>query len=183
MVFHSRKLVFPLLHHYLCRSKFCARDSTAGTERLSIATCNIEGVKSNTVYFQKLCKDYDFVCVQEHWLWDFQKHEMQSLSLNKDFHIRCYDSTEPLTGFRLPRGQGGVSILWPTYLSSRVKKLEDGNERIIGIELSGTEKLCIINVYLPTNNPSVNSHIEYAECLDILDNMISKFRCSHKLVL
>ena len=53
----------------------------------------------------------------------------------------------------------------------------------MGLSYPGTEKLCTINVYLPTNNPSVNSHIEYAECLDILDNMISKFRCSHKLVL
>ena len=114
-------------------------------------------------------------------MWDFQKHEMQSLSVNKDFHMRCYDSIEPLTGFRLPRGQGGVSILWPTHLPSKVKKLDDGNEGIIGIELLGTNKMCIINVYLPTNNASVNSYIEYGECLDILDNMISKFRNSHKV--
>ena len=139
----------PIKHNPPARTN--PRHNATGTEGLSIASCNIEGVKSNTVYFQKLCKNYDIVCVQEHWLWDFQKHEMQSLSVNKDFHIRCYDSIEPLTGFRLPRGQGGVSILWPTHLSSKVKKLDDGNERIIGIELLGIDKMCIItSIYLQT---------------------------------
>ena len=115
-------------------------------------------------------------------MWDFQKHEIQTLAGNKDFYIRCADFTQPLSGFRLPRGQGGVSILWPTHWSSKVKKLGEGNERMIGIELSGTDKICIINVYLPTNNPSLNSHIDYAKCLDVLDRMISKFRNSNKII-
>ena len=67
--------------------------------------------------------------------------------------------------------------------SSKVKKLSEGNERIIAIELLGTVKLCIINVYLPTNNSSTDSHLEYTECLDILHDMISKYRQSHKLII
>ena len=94
-------------------------------------------------------------------------HELQNLALDKDSFSRCADHYEPLTGFSLPRGHGGVSILWPSSWSSRVKKVDEGNERIIVIELSGEPKLHIINVYLPTNNTSVNSHIEYAECLDV----------------
>ena len=121
--------------------------------------------------------------MQEHWLWDFQKHEIQSFAADKDFYIKCHDSTEPLTGFNLPRGQKGEAILWTSYLSSKVKKLDCGNERIICVELSGNDKICIINVYLPTNNSSVNSHIDYAECLDVLDNIISKHRNSHKVTL
>ena len=28
-------------------------------------------------------------------------------------HIRCHDLLEPLSGIKLPRGSGGVAILWP----------------------------------------------------------------------
>ena len=105
------------------------------------------------------------------------------MAINKDSCIRCADFKEPLSGFRLPRGQGGVLILWPVQWSSKVKKMNEGNERVIGIETSGKDKLCIINVYLPTNNSSVNSNVEYTECLHILDNMINKYRNSHKIVL
>ena len=116
-------------------------------------------------------------------MWECQKHELQTLALDKDTYSRCSDQSEPLTGFSLPRGHGGVSILWPSTWSSRVKKVNEGNERIIAIELSGETQLCIINVYLPTNNTSVNSHIEYAECLDIIDNIITKYRNTHKVIL
>lgn len=66
----------------------------------------------------------------------------------KDFIIRCADYIEPLSGFKLPRGRGGVSILWLIQWSSRVKKLTEGNERIVCIELIGSEKLCFISTYI-----------------------------------
>ena len=81
------------------------------------------------------------------------------------------------------RGKGGVSLLWPSMWSSKTKKISEGNERIIAIELTGKNKLCIINGYLPTKNSSANSHIEHSECLDILDSIISKYKSSHKVVL
>ena len=73
--------------------------------------------------------------------------------------------------------------MWPIQWRSRVKKLEVGNERIVAIELSTNIKLCLISVYLPTNNPSVNSHLEYNECLDILHDIIMKYRPSHKIFI
>ena len=39
------------------------------------------------------------------------------------------------------------------------------------------------SVYLPTNTSSTDSHLEYTECLDILHDMISKYRQSHKLII
>ena len=73
-----------------------------------------------------------------------------------------------LVPFKSPRGQGGEAILYSSYLSSKVKKLDCDNEIIICVKFSGIDHICIINVYLPTKNSSVNSHIDYAECLDIL---------------
>ena len=67
----------------------------------------------------------NIVCIQEHWMWEYQKHELQDLALDKDSFTRCSDYSEALTGFSLPRGHGRVSILW----SSKVKKLSEGYER------------------------------------------------------
>ena len=85
---------------------------------LSILSSNIEGVKTNIAYFQKLCKTFDIVCIQEHWLWEFQSHEISKLGAEKDFIIRCSDYLDPISGVNLPRGKGGVCILWPKAWSS-----------------------------------------------------------------
>ena len=109
-------------------------------------------------------------------------HELGDLSINKDYHVRCSDQNEPISGFKLLRKRR-CSYFWPKLWSSRMKKLSDGNERIIAIEIQGQVKICLINVYMPTNNSSVYSHLEYTECLDILHNMISKFRQTHKMIV
>jgi hypothetical protein len=88
--------------------------------------------------------------------------------------VRCHDTYEPLSGFKLPRGQAGVSISWPSDWSGKVKQLLDGNERIIAIT---KVNICIINAYLPTHG--TNSSEEYRECLDIIHNIIQKYRESH----
>ena len=142
-------------------------------------------MKSNVAYFQKLCKAFNIVCIQEHWLWEFQSQEISNLSSEKDFIIHCSDYLEPITGDRLPRGKGGVCILWPKEWSSKVKRLNDGNERVVAVEVTCNrqDKLCLINTYMPTNNSSVNSHLEYRECLDTIHNMLIKYRQSHKIIL
>ena len=56
-------------------------------------------------------------------MWECQLHELQNLASDKDCFSRCADHYEPLTGFSLLRVHGGVSILWPSSWSSRVKKL------------------------------------------------------------
>lgn len=35
---------------------------------IKLATCNIEGVRSNTPFLQTLCEQNDIICLQEHWL-------------------------------------------------------------------------------------------------------------------
>ena len=110
-------------------------------------------------------------------------HELGDLSINKDYHVRCSDQNEPISEFKLPREKGGLAIFWLNLWSSRIKKLSDGNERIIAFEIQGQVKICLINVYMTTINSSVNSHLEYTECLDILHNMISKFRQTHKMIV
>ena len=108
---------------------------------------------------------------------------MTCLVSEKDTFIRSSDYTDALVGFNLPRGQGGVCIVWPRQCSSKVKRLTEGNERIIAVEIKGQENIYIVNIYMPTNNSSTNSHLEYSECLYILHGIVMKYRQTHKIVI
>ena len=53
---------------------------------------------------------------------------IQTVLPNMASHIRCHDHLEPLSGIKLPRGRGGVAILWPDMWSSRIRHLDEGSE-------------------------------------------------------
>ena len=75
-------------------------------------TCNIERVKANKLYLQKLCQDKDIVCLQKHWLWDFDKQWLKNEIMEFEPFVRCHDSNDNISNFNVPRGRAGVAILW-----------------------------------------------------------------------
>ncbi|MES9903493.1 MAG: reverse transcriptase domain-containing protein [Sedimenticola sp.] len=153
------------------------------TQKLSIITCNIEGCKTNANYLQSLDTDNSILCLQEHFLWDFEKHELDNILPTMDNHTRCHDSSNPVSAFKLPKGRAGVSILWPKRLSNITRKLDVGNERIVAVTMAASVNLCIVNAYLPTHNQSEKSHEEYHECLDILHDIFQQYESTHKIVI
>ena len=96
-------------------------------------------------------------------------------------HIRCHDYLEPISGIKLPRGRGEVAILWPEMWSSKVKRLEKGNERIIAVTIAASRPICLINDYLPTQD--TGSQVEYSECLDIIHPLFAKFQGTYDVIL
>ena len=60
-------------------------------------------------------------------------------------------------------------------------KLDVGNERVIAIEVNLDIRLCIINVYMPTNKS--DSEFGYRECLDVIHDKIRRYESSHTIVL
>jgi exonuclease III len=93
------------------------------------------------------------------------------------------DTYDQISPFNLPRGKGGVAIAWPQALSSKVTRLSEGNTRVMGILIAINPKVCVIGTYMPTNNPSVNSSIEYAECLDIIQHMVMTYKETHEIII
>lgn len=92
------------------------------------------------------------------------------------------DCNEPISNFQVPRGRGGVAIMWPREWDKYIKKLNNGNERIIAAEIQTKNKpICLINVYLPTK--MVNSDNQYQENLDILQTMLDKYVDSHTIII
>ncbi|CAC5406055.1 unnamed protein product [Mytilus coruscus] len=129
------------------------RNTQQSSQRLNIITCNIEGVKGNSAYLSDLSKEQDIICLQEHWLWSF---ELQKLDEKLTDYIkvfgRSHDCNEPITNYKIPRGRAGVAIVWPKKFDKVISKLDDGNERIIAIEIMSVPKpTCLINAYMPTN--------------------------------
>ena len=144
-------------------------------------TCNIEGAVSNKSYLQKLCSENHITCIQEHWLWEFQKGWLDE-NLDK-FHVfaRCHDSNDKIQNFNIPRGRAGVAIIWQDLISDKVSPLDVGNERVIAIEVNADRKLCIINAYMPTNKSG--SDYCYRECLDTIHDIIQRYESSHMIIL
>ena len=88
-----------------------------------------------------------------------------------------------ISNFQAPRDKGGVAIVWPKEWSSKIVALDEGNERIIAIEMQcSEERLCVVNGYMPTLNLT-KSKTEYQEHIDILYSIISKYKDSHKILL
>ena len=77
------------------------------TSAISIATINIENVKTNRYYFEHLLARYDILCVQEHWLARFESHELSSSHCAA---IKCFDDDDPILPTHKPKGQAGVAI-------------------------------------------------------------------------
>ena len=49
------------------------------TTMLNIVTFNMEGAKSNALFTRKALASADLVCLQEHWLYSFEKSKLEDL--------------------------------------------------------------------------------------------------------
>lgn len=76
-----------------------------------------------------------------------------------------------------------MAIAWPQSLSSKVTRLSEGNARVMGILIAINPKICVIGTYMQTNNPSVNSSIEYADFLDIIQHMAMTYEETHEIII
>ena len=95
---NMKKIVFSHSSTETQLSRSSDKHGAETSRGITIATCNIEGVKTNAPFLQFLCDTFDIVFLQEHWLWEFQKHELSFLTKNKDNFTRCSDASDPLSG-------------------------------------------------------------------------------------
>lgn len=142
-------------------------------DELNIVSLNVEGIKGNSAYLHTLLQRDNIVCLQEHWLWEFESGGLDRMFPGYDSAIRCNDTfEEKISNLLIPRGKGGVCTLWHSSLTPFIKRLDVGNERIQAIQLSlKPSKVIVINVYMPTLE--TNSYRQYQECLDIISSIMS----------
>ena len=107
------------------------------------------------------------------------------LSANYEYHIKCYDQDNPEPPTYLPRGEGGVVIIWPKHLSHFIKRLPDGSERIVAIRFepeAREDALTIINAYFPCRG-STHFIADFPAILDQIQELICKFNEDSTVVL
>ncbi|CAC5411268.1 unnamed protein product [Mytilus coruscus] len=67
--------------------------------------------KGNSFYLNTLEMASDIICIQEHWLYEFQKQVLGHMLPNMDMHIRCSDTNEENDNFKLLRAPFFLHIL------------------------------------------------------------------------
>jgi len=135
-----------------------------------VTSFNVENGRNNSHYVIKDLKDSDILLLQETWLFqcEIQAGILKKIYTEYDSYARGVDIDNPIPPTSIPRGYGGIAILWKKELTPIVSKKSNGNNRIICIEI----KNCyIINVYFPSGNDrtSVEAHLE---CMDILESIV-----------
>ena len=79
---------------------------------MNISTFNIENIKTNQTPLQQLLKSSHIICLQEHWLLDFEQNYIHDTMDTHDYSIKCVDMNDPYTPKLRPRGHAGVATLW-----------------------------------------------------------------------
>ena len=126
---------------------------------------------------------HHIVLLQEHWLFQFQLNLLGEINPDIKFVGKAVDMNDNIQPSHVPRGFGGVAVLWKKECDHIIKNIDDGNERIQGIELlDNLEKpLLILSVYLPTKG--CHDLDTFKDCVDQLHVIVQKYNQTHDILI
>ena len=113
---------------------------------LKLASYNCKNIRTSSQTVHNLLKDNYFVFIQEHWLFQCNLHRLNQVSDDICFAAKSVDFLNPIEPIQMPRGFGGVAILWKNIIDKQVLRLEDGNERIQCVEYTTSTSAKIYSV-------------------------------------
>ena len=149
---------------------------------LRIGTFNVQNVKSNSLYLQKLLKEVDILCIQEHWLYCNEKQQLSKIDPNFVCAAKSVDDNDSDLHRIIGRGYGGVAILWRKSIDEKLRIIPDGGSRIQALLLEQeNQPICILNVYMPSD--SKNANTEYKDTLSEIDEIMSKYGQTHNIII
>ena len=149
---------------------------------ISIATLNTSGIKSNATYVQQLTEAHTIVCLQEHWLHNYENSIVSKLLPNSSYSIKCHDDDESEPPSHRKRGVAGVITLWPKKLDPYITPLPDGGTRMVVIQIRAKQNpITIINTYMPAEG-SHDRTCTYDEVLDEVQVVAEKYKAVGSIV-
>ena len=87
--------------------------------------------------------------LQEHWLYDFEKSELQSFLPGFRCLVRCVGEMDPISQLQRARGMAGIAIYYRDNLSKTIEEKPDGSPRIATVKINATfTPIILIGVYL-----------------------------------
>ncbi len=114
------------------------------------------------------------VCIQEHWLYNYEAQTINDLFPSYDVAIKCSDDDDPLPPTYKPRGFAGVAVMWHKDISPAIKVLPDGGNRLIAIQCeTDAGPLTLINTYMPTEGTK-DATTSYQAVLDEVMAVITR---------
>ena len=140
---------------------------------MKICSYNCKNIKTSGLAINELFeKDYQILLIQEHWLFQFQIQLLGEIGENICYAGKGVDLNDPIQPVQLPRGHGGVAILWNKTLDKFITSLPDGGERIQCIQFKDQhypKPVLIVSAYFPTGG--VDSDDQYMDCLVQLEQI------------
>jgi hypothetical protein len=149
-------------------------DQTEPHASISIASINIENAKTNKIYLDHLILSTDIVCIQEHWLANYEADTLPDSDQHKAF-TKCYDDPSPLPPTHRPRGSAGISIIWKNSIDSAITIIPDGSNRLQVIQIATDQQpVTLINTYMPAEG-TLDQSTSYASLLDEVYEITHKY--------
>lgn len=90
---------------------------------LNILDFNCKNILTCGPFFKEVVKQLDICLVQEHWLFDCQLHLLNEHETLLTGIGKAVDSNDPIPPTQMPRGYGGMAIMWKKYLDPSITPL------------------------------------------------------------
>lgn len=130
---------------------------------VAIKSLNIHGFNQSEHYMKHLLHSTDILCIQEHWLADYDFYKL--MNINNNFNVICSSPMDNVIGKCIMRGRpyGGLAIFVNNNKFSNISVLYK-EDRYIAIIVNN---VLIINVYLPCNDVDLATDVlsNIANCI------------------
>ncbi|MEW8547754.1 MAG: reverse transcriptase family protein, partial [Candidatus Thiodiazotropha sp.] len=144
-------------------------------------TYNCKNMETALCAVETLSKIVDIILIQEHWYFDCQLSKLGEICKNLNGCGKAVDTGDQILPVQMPRGYGGVAILWKENIDHLVTILPDGGNRIQCVEVACQEPVILVSVYMPCRGLRENSD-EFADCIAQLQEIYQKYSHSHTVI-
>ena len=101
------------------------------------------------MFVQKLLKTVDILCIQEHWLFNFELDLLNSISNTHRCCSKAVDDNDPVSPIGPPRGYGGVGIFYRKDWNLKILEIPSGGSRVSVIEICAINPLLLFRYISP----------------------------------
>ena len=130
---------------------------------------------NNSDTINSLGDKFDILFLQEHSLFQFEKHKLEQICPKFNVASKSVDEVNPICPIQKPRGYGGVAVLWRKELDHLMKPLLDGSERIQCLELqTETGMLLLMSIYMPSRGKA-DADERFSDILDEITTILHKY--------
>ena len=120
---------------------------------IKVVTYNCQGLKNSLQDISELCQQYDFIFLQETWLFNYELHILSTIS--HDFERFGISSIDTSMGIVRGRPYGGMAILVRKQYRSLIEFQQYEHPRILGLTVKFESEFFLSSVCICHINVSI----------------------------